>query len=207
MKKIVLLFFSVIIILAFTACGAAQPKGQASETKGSTSEIAGYDAETGSSNTIDGSENGDNSPQGSADSGDNRVITLYFGNENADKVVSEKREISISKGENIAKRVFEELLKGPTKEGLQPTIPEGTKLLSVSTKDGICTLNLSSKFVDNHTGGSAGELITLSSIVNSLTELPNIKQVQFLIEGQQREVYLHAALDEPFSRFEEMIQK
>jgi spore germination protein GerM len=207
MKKIILLLLSVFIILAFAACGAAQPKGQDSGTQNENSEIPGDAAEIGSSSTVDDSESNDNSTQGGADPDENRVITLYFGNENADKVVSEKREITLSKGESIEKHVFEELLKGPLKEGSRSTIPEGTKLLSVSTKDGLCTLDLSSEFVDNHPGGSAGELMTLSSIVNSLTELPDIKQVQFLIEGQKREVYLHAIFDEPFSRYEEMIQK
>ena len=49
--------------------------------------------------------------------------------------------------------------------------------------------------------------MTVYSIVNSLTELPSVKKVQFLIEGEKREVYLHMAFDTPIERDEEMITK
>ena len=101
------------------------------------------------------------------------IITLYYANSNADKVVAEKREVEIEKDTQIERLVFEELKKDPKSEGLHAVIPEGTKLLSASTKDGTCTLDLSKEFVDNHPGGSAGELMTLYSI----TQLSHIKNV------------------------------
>lgn len=134
-------------------------------------------------------------------------ITLYYANSNADKVVAEKREIEISKDTQIERLVFEELQKDPKDEDLHAAIPKGTRLLSVSTKDGICTLDLSREFVDNSPGGSAGELMTLFSIINTMTELPGIDKVQFLIEGQKREVYIHAVFNEPFKRNDEIIGK
>jgi len=139
--------------------------------------------------------------------GEMKTITLYFGNDNADKVVAEKRQVAVTQGEALEKVIFEELKKGPARNGLHPVIPEGTRLLWVKTKDGICTLNLSREFVDNAPGGSAGESMTLNSIVNSLTELSQVKKVMFLIEGEKREVYEHVIFDEPFSRNEEIIQK
>lgn len=139
--------------------------------------------------------------------GEKKTITLYFGNSNADKVVAEKREVTLTKGEQLEKIIFEELMKGPKKKGSQPVIPNGTKLISVSTKDGICKLNLSDEFVENHSGGTAGEAMTVYSIVNSLTELSTVKKVQFLIDGKVREWYLHLTFSEPFARNTEIIQK
>ncbi|GAE87569.1 GerMN domain-containing protein [Acetivibrio straminisolvens] len=136
-----------------------------------------------------------------------KTITLYYSNSNADKVVAEKREVEISKNTQIEKIVFEELQKEPKTEGLYAVIPNGTKLLSASTEGGICTLDLSKEFVDNSPGGSAGELMTLYSIINTMTELPGIDKVQFLIEGQKRDVYIHAVFNEPFKRNEEVIGK
>ncbi|HOM02997.1 MAG TPA: GerMN domain-containing protein [Acetivibrio sp.] len=136
-----------------------------------------------------------------------RIITLYYSNSNADKVVAEKREVEISKDTQIERLVFEELQKGPKGEGLFATIPKGTRLLSVSTKNGICTLNLSKEFVDNHSGGTAGEAMTLYSIINTMTELPGIDKVQFLIEGQKQEAYIHAVFNEPFKRNDKIIEK
>ncbi|WP_010243822.1 GerMN domain-containing protein [Acetivibrio cellulolyticus] len=137
---------------------------------------------------------------------DKKTITLYYGNANADGVVAEKRVVEVGKDIQIERVVFEELQKAPKTKQLHSTIPEGTKLISVVTEDGICTLDLSKEFVDNSPGGSAGESMTLCSIINSLTELPGINKVQFLIEGQKQEVYIHAVFDEPFARNEEMIK-
>ena len=135
-----------------------------------------------------------------------KTITLYYGNSSADGVVAEKREVELRKDMQIEKVVFEELQKKPKSQELYATIPEGTKLISVTTDGGICTLDLSKEFVDNSPGGSAGELMTLYSIINSLTELQGIDKVQFLIEGQKQEAYIHAVFDEPFERNEEIIK-
>lgn len=141
------------------------------------------------------------------DAVEKKIVTLYYANSNADKVVAEKREVEISIGTQIEKLVFEELQKKPKSEGLRAAIPKGTKLLSASTEGGILTLNLSREFVDNSPGGTAGELMTLYSIINTMTELPDIKKVQFLIEGQKEDIYIHAIFDEPFVRNEEIIEK
>lgn len=135
-----------------------------------------------------------------------KIITVYFGNSDADAVVPEKREVSVKTGEALEKIVFEELQNGPASGNLYPVIPNETRLLSVHTQNGICTLDLSKEFVDNNIGGTAGEAMTLYSIINSLTELPGVEKVQFLIEGQKRDVYTHSVFNEPFSRNESLIK-
>lgn len=141
-------------------------------------------------------------------SGEVKKLTLYFGSSDADAVVAEKRDVVVNGKKSLENVIVEELIKGPETEGLYPTIPEGTKLISVeTTKEGTCKLNLSKEFVDNASGGSAGEGITLNSVVNSLTELSSVKRVQFLIEGKVREVYTHVEFDEPFERNASSIKK
>lgn len=131
-----------------------------------------------------------------------KTITVYFGDSDAIYVIPEKREVEIKSGYPIEQVIFEELVKGPNDTGLHPSIPKGTRLISASTANGICTINLSKEFVDNSPGGTASESITLNSVVNSLTELPGVKKVQFLIEGKKREVYTHAVFDQPLTRVE-----
>ncbi len=147
-------------------------------------------------------------------SGEVKTITLYFSDSQAMYVMAEKREILLedaleetSDGDSLEKLVFLELLKGPVSKDLRATIPKGTKLLSVSTKNGLCTINLSSEFVDNSPGGTASEAMTLNSVVNSLTELDGVSKVQFLIDGKKRDIYTHAILNKPFSRNEASIGK
>lgn len=58
---------------------------------------------------------------------------------------------------------------------------------------------MSGDFVVKHTGGSVGEWFTIYSIVNSLTELDNIKKVQFLIEGEKQQDFKgHMDFSKPF---------
>ena len=103
--------------------------------------------------------------------------------------------------------IFQELQNGPQDMRSYSIIPQGTKLLSIETKDGLCTVNLSKEFIDNNHSGTTGEMLTISAIVNSLTELPEVKKVQFLVEGQVRDVYLNAEFDKPFTRNESIIMK
>lgn len=135
-----------------------------------------------------------------------RRVTLYFPNPSAECVVPEHREVVVKPDEKIEEVIFRELQEGPGGNAEGSVIPEGTKLLSVEVKDGICYLNLSTEFVDNNPGGTAYETVLINSIVNSLTELPHIQKVQFLVEGEKRAVYTHLVFDEPFERNESFIR-
>lgn len=137
---------------------------------------------------------------------ENVTLTLYFPNANADSVVPEQRLVQVNQGESLEEVIFRQLQKGPMNSDSGSIIPEGTKLLSIGTKEDICTLDLSNEFVDNNPGGTAFEAVLINSIVNSLTELPSVKKVQFLINGQKREVYTHAVFNEPFERNEDFIR-
>lgn len=162
---------------------------------------------------------GDMSPalldaNGNPVAGEVRTVTLYFSDSDAMYVAAEKREIVLenaaeetSGGDSLEKLLFMELMKGPTSKDLHSTIPKGTKLLSIATKNGLCTINLSSEFIDNSPGGTASERMTLDSIVNTLTELDTVQKVQFLIDGKKREIYTHAIFNKPFSRHEAGIKK
>ena len=116
---------------------------------------------------------------------------LYFVNEQG-KLAPETRYIDnseVSKGEsNLATVLVKELITGPAKGSLlQASIPQETKVHSdVSIKDGIATVDLTKEFVEKHQGGKKNEQLTLYSIVNTLTEIQDIKSVQFKIDGKVR---------------------
>ncbi len=116
-------------------------------------------------------------------------ITLYFGDQEAMYLVPETR--NIDQGDGILEAaIVNELVKGPQKEGSVPTIPEGTKVLSVTVSNGVAYVNFSNEFKTAHWGGSAGERMTIYSVVNTLTELPEVEKVQFLLEGDKQESIL-----------------
>lgn len=135
------------------------------------------------------------------------TLVLYFSDENAEYLVPERRNVEIASGDTVEKVIVNELLKGPTEGGHFKTIPAEAKVLSIETKNNVCFVNFSKEFVDKHSGGSAGERLTVYSIVNSLTELGTIDMVQFLIEGEKREEFIHMAFNEPIVRDKSIIKQ
>lgn len=135
------------------------------------------------------------------------TATLFFSDSDAMYLVGEKRDVTVNEGETLEAAVIRELIDGPRTDSLWSAIPEGTRLLSASTKNGLCTVDFSAEFVDNSPGGTASERMAIGSVVNTLTQLEGVQKVQFLIDGKKREIYTHAIFDEPFSRFEDLIAK
>jgi hypothetical protein len=133
-------------------------------------------------------------------------ITLYFSDSNADKLWAEERNVPVIDS-RIAYAAIQALIDGPQTSGHYRTISEGTIILNIGISNGICTVNFSREFIDNHWGGSAGELLTLGSIVNTLTEFPTIQKVMILVDGKAGETLGNILLDQPFERMNDMIGK
>lgn len=138
---------------------------------------------------------------------DEANITLYFSDMNAENLVPEIRRVKVRRGDSLEKLVMQELIRGPEVQESGYTVPPETKIRSIETKDKVCFVNLSSDFVTKNNVGSSAEQLTIYSIVNSLTELSGIDKVQFLIEGEKKDVYLHMTINEPIERDVSMIHK
>ncbi len=125
---------------------------------------------------------------------DKTPYKLYFVNEQG-KLSPETRYINnaeVEKGtEYLATVLVKELISGPAKGSLfQAAIPKETKVHSdVKIKDGVATVDLSKEFVEKHQGGKKNEQLTLYSIVNTLTELKDVKSVQFRIDGKVKKEF------------------
>ncbi len=110
-------------------------------------------------------------------------VNLYFSDSQAMYLVPEKR--NIPQTPSLARQVVDALIKGPENTDLYPTIPQGTQVSEVYIADDIVYVDLSEEIFINHSGGSSGELMTVYSIVNTLTEIPPIVGVQILVEGNE----------------------
>jgi len=130
---------------------------------------------------------------------------LYFANGMGEGLSAELRTVEFPASGTAAKAIVEELIKGPENDGNISIIPADTKILSVETKNGVCFVNLSKEFVDKYQGGTTGEMLTIYSIVNTLTELDTVSSVQILIEGEKRDVFVHLAINEPLARNKSLI--
>ena len=132
-------------------------------------------------------------------------VNLYFSDSQAMYLVPEKRKIS--QIPSLARQAVIELIKGPENSDLYPTIPEGTQVNEVYIADDIAYVDLSEEVFKNHPGGSSGELMTVYSMVNTLTEIPPIKSVQILVAGNERESLVgHVDISRPLLREEDWIK-
>jgi germination protein M len=65
---------------------------------------------------------------------------------------------------------------------LSSAIPAGTRVLGLSIKDGVATIDLSSQFASG--GGSASGMYRLGQVVFTLTQFPTVRAVLFKVEGR-----------------------
>ncbi|KJS19743.1 MAG: hypothetical protein VR72_17485 [Clostridiaceae bacterium BRH_c20a] len=129
------------------------------------------------------------------------VVTLYFGTKDG-YLRKEPRSISGEPSAENGQLLIGELIKGS--QSLDDTlnvIPEGTKLLAYKfdAETGLATVD----FSENIHGavGSMGEILAVYAVVNTLTELPDVTKVQFLVEGKEVESLSgHIYLGEPIER-------
>ncbi len=132
-------------------------------------------------------------------------VNLYFSDSQAMYLLPEKRKISQTP--SLARQAVIELIKGPENSDFYPTIPERTKVNEVYIVDDIAYIDLSEEIFKNHSGGSTGELMTVYSIVNTLTEIPPIKGVQILVEGNEmKSLSGHIDISMPLLRDEDWIK-
>ncbi len=114
-------------------------------------------------------------------------LKLYFANEAGDRLIAANRTREYSTNISLEKLIVEELIKGPSREGLYPTINPSTKVASVTVKDGVCYVNLDETFLTQPYNVTAEA--TIYSITNSLVELSNVNRVQISINGDNSGTY------------------
>ncbi len=132
-------------------------------------------------------------------------VALYFAEPGGDFLKAEKREIPFEAG--LARATVEQLIAGPKEKGLMRTMPEGTDLLDINIQNGLCTVDFSKEFRDNHWGGSSGEILTVYSLVNTLTQFPTVEKVEVLVEGQKVDTLAgHMDLSVPVSRNPQIVK-
>lgn len=111
-------------------------------------------------------------------------VQLYFATEDGTNLIASYREKYYSTSMQRERFVVEELIAGPGSqaEGIYPSVNPDTKIINVTTKDGICYVNLDSNFLSVVNNVPTEE--SIYAIVNSLVELSNINKVQILVNGE-----------------------
>ena len=114
-------------------------------------------------------------------------MTLYFAKEGGKTLEKVNRTLEYNSNISMEKLVVEQIVSGPIGDVGLPTVNPDTKIVNVTTKDGICYVNLDDTFM-NQIYDVTPE-VTVYSIVNSLIELSNVNKVQLSINGETSVMY------------------
>ena len=93
------------------------------------------------------------------------------------------------------------MLSGPSIEGLEKIIPDGTTVNSAKIDGNKVTIDLSSSFISSTSDVNIASNMVYS-IVNTLTELTEVDSVKFLIDGNENANFINCnfSLKDPFVR-------
>ena len=113
-------------------------------------------------------------------------VTLYFENIDTGEL---ETEIKVMDANILINNPEEELInlliKGPQSSNLKKLIPEGTVLHDIKIEKSCAIINVSNEFLNYE--NEENKLKIINSIVNTLTNLKEIKSIKFLVNGEQNE--------------------
>lgn len=140
-------------------------------------------------------------------------VMLYFvnreyiatGNEDLPKLVAVTRRLQApfngvvkTNRESLVKMILKELQRPPADEQVTTALRDDLTIAGVRVEEVTVYVDFSS---DNLHGGSLEEILLVEQIVTTLTGLPGLEKVQFLVDGERRDTLMgHISADEPLGR-------
>lgn len=114
------------------------------------------------------------------------LLTLYFQSPTTGELVPEIRKLDVK---NIINNPYEIimnlLIEGSENKEIGKTIPEGTKVNSITLEKENLVIDLSKEFIGKCEVGSEEQNKIIYSVVNTFLELQEVSSVSFLIDGQK----------------------
>ena len=131
-------------------------------------------------------------------------VKLYFPNEEGDSLGSVKVSVP---SEDKYTAAAKELVVGTKEPGLTAIFPKGVKVLGVKVEGNLAIVDFSKELTHKFIGGSTGEQMLVSALVNTMTEFPEIERVLITVEGERIETIAgHLDTSEPFTRPTGLVQ-
>ena len=121
--------------------------------------------------------------------GTTQLATLYFPALNEGKIMPESRSITWAQADADRVRQIVLALAEGSHQGYGRVLPASTTVRAVFlAADGTAYVDLSNDILSDFEPGIQSETLAIYSIVNSITiNIPSVKRVQFLIQGQEVE--------------------
>ena len=128
-------------------------------------------------------------------------IEVYYPNEDGTKLVGVAREIEATPYKDKYTAAVEMQMRAPKEKELIDIFPKNAKLRGIKVKEGIAAVDFDSSMAKGFVGGSTGEEMLIGSVVNTLTNFPEVKEVRFLMDGHEVETLAgHMDLTVPLKR-------
>lgn len=133
--------------------------------------------------------------------GSTQSVTLYFPSYDEGKLLAENRQIAWATGDtDRIRQILLALIEG-SHQGHSSTLPSSADIRAVFlTSDGTAYLDFSNALLADFAPGIESESLAIYSIVESVaTNIPAVKRVKILIQGQEMETLDgHAELGDYF---------
>ena len=173
---------------------------------------AGCDKKGGPEKTpaASSSQQTENPAEAPAKAHDSKELTrqLYYPNEDGTRLQAVSRKVTLGKNLDKYTAALQSLMTGPKEKGLVAIFPKNAKLRKVTVENGVAKADFDQSLVKNFSRGSTGEEMLVGSIVDTLTEFPEVKSVQILINGQAVETIAgHMDTSVPLKRMEKLLRK
>lgn len=192
--KYILLAMLVLAMTVAVGCGNQTAKG--TDNGSASSVTAENNAKAGSPESSSAAKKENTS----------LTIKVYYPDDQGMKLIAVKRTVKTDKVDKYT-AAMESLMEGTKEKGQTTIIPKQAKLKSVKVHGDTAYVDFTQALVKNFVGGSTGEEMLVGSVVNTLTEFPEVKNVQILVEGKKVESLSgHLDLTTPLSRMGNLIK-
>ena len=134
-------------------------------------------------------------------------VKVYYPDDSGMRLVEVEREILVDDATNKYTAVVESLRDDPIEDNLTRIFPKNASIRSVTVRDGLAIVDFDGSILKGFVGGSTGEEFLIGSIVNTLTNFPEVTGVKFLVDGKEIETLSgHMDLSTPLERMNSLIK-
>ncbi len=125
-------------------------------------------------------------------------LRLYFANEAGQNLKPVYRSVVYNSNISMERLAIEQVISGPNTDIAFPTVAKDSKVRSTNVKDGVCYVDFDNAFLSQP--NKVSPEVAIYSIVNTLTELPNINKVVFSVNGEAAFTYMERVISGPYER-------
>ena len=110
-------------------------------------------------------------------------FTVYYTDRQQRYLISHEVSVNLATEPDVIAYLFQVMKTPPESTGLLSAIPAGSDLIDYWIDDELCTINLSGEFEYNGWKKAEAQRLSLLAVVNTLTQIDDIHQVEFQVDG------------------------